>query len=87
LNGSQIILSKNLNTADFNIKTNGSYKLSKLFDSVDMNTDNQSFHSFKRILKNNPVETKRLNFRFNASNYFEKPFIETISDLEITSRK
>ena len=48
-----------------------------------MNTDNQSFHSFKRILKNNPVETKRLNFRFNASNYFEKPFIETISDLEI----
>jgi hypothetical protein len=85
LNGSQIILSKNLNTADFNIKTNGSYKLSKLFDSVDMNTDNQSFHSFKRILKNNPVETKSLNFRFNASNYFEKPFIETISDLEITA--
>ena len=85
LNGSQIILSKNLNTADFNIKTNGSYKLSKLFDSVDINTDNQSFHSFKRILKNNPVETKSLNFRFNASNYFEKPFIETISDLEITA--
>ena len=85
LNGSQIILSKDLNTADFNIKTNGSYKLSKLFDSVDMNTDNQSFHSFKRILKNNPVETKSLNFRFNASNYFEKPFIETISDLEITA--
>ncbi len=61
LSGSQIILSKNLNTADFNIKTNGSYKLSKLFDFVDINTDNQSFHSLKRILKNNPVETKSLN--------------------------
>ena len=49
-----------MNTAEFNIKTNGSYKLSKLFDSVDINTDNQSFHSFKRILKNNSVETKTI---------------------------
>tara|TARA_X000000368_G_C23058158_1_gene725132 strand:- start:651 stop:2993 length:2343 start_codon:yes stop_codon:yes gene_type:complete len=85
LRGSNIRLSKDFNNAEFDLKTNGSYKLSSLFESTDINSDNQSFLTFKRILGENSIETNNINFSFKASNYFERSFIDTISDLKINA--
>ena len=85
LKGSKIKLSKNFNNAEFDIKTNGTYKLSNLLTSLDINTDNQSFYALKKFLKNNPVETNRLSFNFKASDYLNISFIDSISDLKNSS--
>ena len=85
LKDSKIKFSKDFNNAEFNIKTNGTYKLSNLLTSIDINTDNPSFYTLNRFLKNNPVETNNLTFNFKASDYLNRSFIESISDLKINS--
>jgi len=85
MKGSKIKLSKDYNNAEFDIKTNGTYKLSNLFTSVDIDTDNLPFYTFKRFLNNNSVETNKLSFSFKASDYLNRSFIESISDLKINS--
>ena len=84
LKSSQIQFSKDFNSSNFKLKINATSTLSSLLQTIDYDFEKQFFDSFKRVVKNNPINLDSFDFNFKASNYFKKSFIESISDIKLS---